>query len=99
MIHANEQRTEIPGFGAWLLAMFLTPVYCFKRQKWVPFGLSLALYIVSLLTLPLAGLGVLFWFMAVIPAGFDLRRAIFTAHAKRTGEEMAAAIAMKSQAV
>lgn len=86
-------QTEIPGFGSYVLAIFLTPIYCITRKKWIGFILSTILYILATFTIFIFGLGLIFWLLAALPAAFSLRNEIIEAHARRTGEETAKAIA------
>ena len=84
--------TQIPGLGSYLLALFLTPIYCLTRGKYIGFVLSTILYILAFLTFMLFGLGILFWAAAALPAAFSLRNEIIEAHASRTGEATAQAL-------
>lgn len=93
MEQQNSGMTEIPGFGSYILAAFLTPIYYMTKGKWMAVIVTAVLYVVSFLTMPLLGLGMLFWALAAAPACWGLRSEIIVAHAKRTGEETAAAMA------
>jgi len=87
-----QPQTQIPGIGSYLLAIFLTPIYCLMRKKYIGFVLSTILYISAFLTFMIFGLGFVFWAVAAIPAAFSLRNEIIEAHASRTGEETAKAL-------
>ena len=82
-------RTQIPGLGSYLLALFLTPIYCLTRGKYLGFVLSTILYILAIFTFLFFGLGIIFWALAALPAAFSLRNEIIEAHASRTGEATA----------
>lgn len=88
----NTTQTQIPGLGSYLLALFLTPIYCLTRGKYLGFVLSTVLYILAFLTFMVFGLGFFFWAVAAIPAAFSLRNEIIEAHASRTGEATAQAL-------
>jgi hypothetical protein len=87
------ESTDIPGFGSYILAIFLTPIYCITRGKWLGFVLSTILYILAGFTILIFGLGIVFWLLAALPAAFSLRNEILEAHARKTGEATAKAIA------
>lgn len=89
----NAKSMEIPGFGAYILALFFTPIYCITRKYWVGFVFSTILYILAAMTILFFGLGLIFWMLAAVPAAFKLRNEILVAHARRTGIETARAIA------
>jgi hypothetical protein len=94
-----EQRTEIPGFGVYVLALFLTPVYYATRGKWFAFLVTGALYTGSFLTFIIIPLSMFLWMLAAVPACWGLRNEIMIAHAKRTGEETAAAMTRENDRV
>lgn len=85
-------QTQIPGLGSYILALFLTPIYCLTRGKYLGFVLSTILYVLAFLTFMIFGLGLIFWAVAAIPAAFSLRNEIIEAHASRTGEATAQAL-------
>lgn len=87
------ESTNIPGWGSYILAIFLTPIYCLSRGKWLGFVLSTILYILAGLTMFIFGLGLIFWGLAAFPAAFSLRNEILEAHANNIGEATAKAIA------
>ncbi|AKM78460.1 MAG: hypothetical protein UX49_C0009G0033 [Candidatus Wolfebacteria bacterium GW2011_GWC2_46_275] len=93
MRYAEEQRTEIPGIGLYVLIFFLAPIYYAMRGRWVAFVISGALYTGALLTFVIIPLSMFLWFLATAPAIWAFRSEILVAHAKRTGEETAAAMA------
>ena len=84
--------TEIPGFGSYILAIFLTPIFYMTRGKRFAALVTVVLYVIAFFTMPLLGFGLIFWAIAAAPAGWGLRNEIMVAHAKRTGEETAAAM-------
>jgi len=96
-IQEVSQKTEIPGFGQYVLAIFLTPIYYGLKGKWGAFIATAILYLIATLTMPLLGLGIVFWMAAAAPATWSLRNDIMVAHARRTGEETAAAIDRQQQ--
>lgn len=89
----KEQKTEMPGFGMYFLAAFLTPVYYAKKGKWLAFAVTGALYTAAFFTMPLLGFGIVPWMIAATPACWDARNEIIVAQAKRIGEETAEATA------
>lgn len=92
MAHNDEQRTEIPGIGMYVVIFFLAPIYYAVRGRWIAFAISGALYTGALLTFVIIPLSMFLWFLATAPAIWAYRSEILVAHAKRTGEETAAAM-------
>lgn len=93
MAYDAEKRTEIPGIGLYVLIFFVAPIYYAMRGRWVAFAISGALYTGALLTFIIIPLSMFLWFLATAPAIWAYRSEILVAHAKRTGEETAAAMA------
>lgn len=88
----SDEKTEMPSFALYILIFFLAPVYYAIRGRWVAFLISGALYTAAFFTFIIIPLSMFFWFLATAPAMWALRSEMMVAHAKRTGEEMAAAM-------
>ena len=75
----------------YLLVMFVSPAYFALRGKWGAFTFNLILYLLAIVTL-LFGIGVFFWMVGVMHAGWSLRTEVMEEHAtimaKKLAEEL-----------
>lgn len=62
------------GFGMWLLAILLPPVYFIVRGKWVAATLNGIIWLISF-PLMLVVVGFFTWILCVAHAGWDLAQA------------------------
>ena len=75
--------------GMYLIAFFISPLYFLIRKKWGSFAINLILYILSLATILVFGLGIIFWGLGVAHAFFHLRKELMMEHATMIAEQMA----------
>lgn len=73
----------------YFVVFFISPLYFLIRQKWIGFIVNLALYILSIATIWMFGLGIIFWAIAVGHAGWHLRREMMNEQAVMIAEQMA----------
>lgn len=72
----------------WFLIIFLPFVYLFLKQKWFAGVINLILCIISISTILLFGIGILFWLLAVVQASYHYRKYELNEHAKDIAREM-----------
>lgn len=77
------------SFGTVMLAFFCSPLYFAMRKRWGALILNGILYVLALITLPVFGLGVLFWIIAFAHAMWDLRSVMLEKAMQRQAELIA----------
>lgn len=77
------------SFGMDLVAFFCSPVYFLMRKRWGAFLLHCVLYVTALVTLMVFGLGIVFWFIGVAHAMWDLRSNLMESAMQRQAELIA----------
>jgi len=72
----------------YLVVVFCPPIYFLVRKKWGGFVLNSILLIIALFTMPIFGIGVIFWALAVGHAGWELRKEGMQEQAELIAKEM-----------
>lgn len=80
-----------------LIIIFVSPLYFLMRRKWLGFIGNLILYFVALVTLPIFGIGVFFWLLAVGHASFAYRKEELEETTTMMANKMATAIVAEQE--
>jgi len=75
----------------WLAAFLCSPLYFLIRKKWGAFVINSILYLMGWITIWIFGLGLIFWFIGIAHAMWDLKFKV----ARTLMEEQAELIAKK----
>ncbi len=78
---------------AYLLAVFLPPVYFFTRKKigaGIVTTIMFLLSVIFVFTVVLIPVAIIMWFLAAACAGWNLRKEVMEEHATMIAEKMAA---------
>jgi len=72
----------------YLIVLFCPPLYFLIRKKWGCFILSAILMTLLLLTIMVAGFGIIFWALAIGHAGWEIRKEGMQQQAELIAKEM-----------
>ncbi len=72
----------------YLVVLFCPAIYFLVRKKWGGFVLNSILLTIALFTMPIFGIGFIFWALAVGHAGWELRKEGMQEHAELIAKEM-----------